>query len=250
MTPKIVGKDIQYEIKVGDNMYETQGKPLSDYVAHAIVGRATRVFKVQDHTGKPYVLKDVWLAKGRQPEHKIREEILKDIGNELNGHDKVVVEKHLFTPVDHWVVQVKQKDNSWVNDDTHDIIRKAEFSTAKRFNVMHAATNPKHVVTTTGHTPHASEHVNTRAPKPDDRKITHRYHYRIVYEELAEPLFDLREVSLIFRLLYKLVKGDVRTFSSLTFTHSFSSPQHISPGWLGSPRHQCRKRFLARKDVL
>ncbi|KAK2459542.1 hypothetical protein APHAL10511_008448 [Amanita phalloides] len=209
MEPKIIGGEKRYEIKVSGNTYETQGKPLSDFVAHSIVGRATRVYKVkklQDNTGKTYVLKDVWLAKGRRPEHTIRDEILEDIKSVLGENDKNIVEKHLFTPVHHCIVQVKTEDKGWVDDDTHDVIlRKAEFSTTDRIHI-HPPINLNHVVTSIGQTPHLSEYVVTRAPKPDHKDITHRYHYRIVYEELADPLFDLNQVSLIFHLFYELVQ--------------------------------------------
>ncbi|KAK2459545.1 hypothetical protein APHAL10511_008424 [Amanita phalloides] len=195
MKPKIIGGEKRYEIKVGDNTYETQGDALSDVVARSVVGRATRVYKVkklQDTTGQMYVLKDVWLAKGRRPEHTIREEILEDIERVLGENDKKKVEKHLFTPVDHCIVQVETKDKGWVDDDTHDVIlRKAEFSTSNRLRVTNLN--------------HTSDYVVTRAP-PDHKNITHRYHYRIVYEELAVPLYDLKQVSLIFHLFYELVQ--------------------------------------------
>ena len=78
MTSILVGRNIQYEIKVGDRTYKTIDM-LSNFAAHTIVGRATRVLLVRDvKSQEEFVLKDVWLSKGRQPEHEVRSNLLND----------------------------------------------------------------------------------------------------------------------------------------------------------------------------
>ncbi|KAJ3990706.1 hypothetical protein F5050DRAFT_1582537, partial [Lentinula boryana] len=65
----------QYNIIVKERVYKTV-KTLSDYSADNPLGRATRVWKVQDAQGKTRVLKDLWLEHDRLEEHKIYENIL------------------------------------------------------------------------------------------------------------------------------------------------------------------------------
>ena len=144
-----------------------------------MVGRATRVFLVKDvKSGEQFVLKDVWLAKGRQMEHEVRRELLDDVREKLGKREMKEVERHLFTPVEHCIVQV-QVNGQVVNDDTDEVI----------MDMVEA---------------HTSEHVNTRATKSNAKGITH---YWIVYEEYATPLHEISWLSLVMMTLEGLVKG-------------------------------------------
>lgn len=163
-----------------------------------MVGRATRVFLVKDvKSGEQFVLKDVWLAKGRQMEHEVRRELLDDVREKLGKREMKEVARHLFTPVEHCIVQV-QVNGQVVNDDTDEVIMRAvDLSNAGQFNVMDIVEA------------HTSEHVNTRATKSNAKGITHyyHYHYRIVYEEYATPLHEISWLSLVMMTLEGLVKG-------------------------------------------
>ena len=90
MTPILVGKNIQYKIKVGDRTYRTLDI-LWNFAAHTV-------------SQNEFVLKDVWLAKGMQMEHENRHELLDDIQAKLGEPEMKEVERHLFTPVNHCVV--------------------------------------------------------------------------------------------------------------------------------------------------
>ena len=206
MTPILVGPKIQYEIKVGNRTYKTIDI-LSNFAAHTIVGRATRVLLVRDvKSQEEFVLKDVWLAKGRQPEHEVRSNLLDDIQAKLGEPEMKEVERHLFTPINHCIVQT-QVNGKAVDDDTDEVImRKVDLSGVKQFSVMDSI-QEKHTVEAVGQTPHTSEHVNTRATKPNAKGITHRYHYRIVYKEYATPLYEVNRLSLVMMTLEDLVKG-------------------------------------------
>ncbi|KAI5115129.1 hypothetical protein M0805_009733, partial [Coniferiporia weirii] len=57
-----------YHFTVGNEIFETVDV-LSDLGADAIIGRATRVFKVKRKNGKLAVLKDVWVDDDRELEH-------------------------------------------------------------------------------------------------------------------------------------------------------------------------------------
>lgn len=100
-------ENIQYEIKVGDHTYKTIDI-LSNFATHTLVGRATRVLLVRDvKLQKEFVLKDVRLVKGRQPEHEVRSNLLDDIRAKLGEPEMMEVERHLFTPVNHCKCQLK-----------------------------------------------------------------------------------------------------------------------------------------------
>ena len=119
-TPILDGERILYNIKVGDRTYRTL-KILSNFAVHTIVGRATRVFLVKDVASqKEFVLKDVWLAKGRKMEHGVQHELLLDIKNKVGEPDMKEAKRHLFTPVNHGIVQIQVNENA-VNYETHDI---------------------------------------------------------------------------------------------------------------------------------
>jgi hypothetical protein len=148
MTPILVGQDMQYEIKVVNRTYKTL-RMLSNFAAHTIVGRATRVFLVEDaESGAQFVLKDVWLAKGRKMEHEVRRELLDDIQAKLGEPEMKEVEKHLFTPVEHCIVRV-QANGRAVNDDTDVIMREVDLSDAGQFSVMDSM-REKHIVGSEG----------------------------------------------------------------------------------------------------
>ncbi|KAF8674249.1 hypothetical protein AX14_005270, partial [Amanita brunnescens Koide BX004] len=119
-------------------------------------------------------------------EHEVRRELLDDVREKLGKREMKEVERHLFTPVEHCIVQV-QVNGQVVNDDTDEVIMRAvDLSNAGQFNVMDMVEA------------HTSEHVNTRATKSNAKGITH---YWIVYEEYATPLHEISWLSLVMMTL-------------------------------------------------
>jgi serine/threonine protein kinase len=159
-----------------------------------LLGVQLEFFLVMDAVSQEeFVLKDVWLAKGRKMEHEVQRELLDDIQAKLDESEMKEVERHLFTPVKYCIVQIQVNGNA-VNDETDELImRKVDLSNAGKFSVMDSIHNI----------------VNTRATKSNSKGITHRYHYRIVYEEHATPLYEVNRLSLVMMTLKDLVKGKV-----------------------------------------
>jgi hypothetical protein len=223
MTPILDGNRIHYNIKVGHRTYRTLDM-LSNFAAHTIVGRATRVFQVKDVVShEVFVLKDVWLANGRKMEHEVRRKLLDDIQKKIGDPEMNEAERHLFTPVNHGIVQIQVNGNA-ADDETHELItRKVDLSNAGQFRVMDSV-QAKHIVETMGHTLHTSEHVNTRVTNLNlnFKGITHRYHYRIVYKEHATPLYEVTQLSKAMMTLEHLVKGKACLSPVIGF-HSFRS---------------------------
>ena len=118
-----------------------------------------------------FVLKDVWLAKGRQPEHEVQSQLLDDIQAKLGKPEMKKVERHLFTPINHCIVQT-QVNRKAVNNDTDEVIMwKVSLSGVGQFSVMDSI-QERHIVEAMGQTLHTSEHVNTRATKPNSKAIS------------------------------------------------------------------------------
>src|ERR1700744_3379817 len=66
-------------IKLNGSSYKII-KTLSDHRAFSILGRATRVFEVEDvSTREKAVMKDVWVDSTREREHTIQNSVIKDL---------------------------------------------------------------------------------------------------------------------------------------------------------------------------
>ena len=98
-----------YNIKVGVNAYRVL-EVLSELGADAIIGRATRVFKVELN-GEVHVLKDVWVEDGRELEHAIRDRLLQDVKRNHGKEKMDEVANYLLTPIDHWLVAVDGQED-------------------------------------------------------------------------------------------------------------------------------------------
>lgn len=154
-------------------------------------------------------------------EHRVRDAILDDIEREVGTAQRDIVSRHLFTIISHCTV--KAIVNGEKMDDNTELPRSmgADLEAAERFDVMHG-TQEKHFVSMWGDTPHAASeyYVNTRAPKLDHKAIVHRFHYRVVFGELATPLYNFRQLSDAVTTLCDLVKGNGLSHVDLiTFAH-------------------------------
>ncbi|KAJ3711442.1 hypothetical protein DFJ43DRAFT_1008911 [Lentinula guzmanii] len=191
----------QYNIIVKERVYKTV-KTLSDYSADNPLGRATRVWKVQDAQGKTRVLKDLWLEHDRLEEHKIYENIVKDVENsappERKEKRRNTVAKHLLTPLDHCRVKV----SGIADDDTNLVIlRDYDMNKARTVALISPSkSNPpkKQSVGFSFSVPQRVVHNSLQETKiPNDQ----RYHYRIVFEEYATTIYDERNLANILKAI-------------------------------------------------
>ena len=160
-----------YHIQVNNALYETLAI-LEDHRANVLHGPGTRIFKVKkvdNNKDQIYVLKDLWLAMDQKPEHQIYQEITEDIGYLYSKKDADTVKEHLLTPIDSMIVKI-----NGVEDDTGTDIM-MQYDTLKSSN----------------------KHKTTH----------HRFHYRIVFEEYATPISQVKMMGDVFTVLADLIKG-------------------------------------------
>ncbi|KAJ3745103.1 hypothetical protein DFH05DRAFT_1459994 [Lentinula detonsa] len=211
----------QYNIIANERVYKTV-TTLSDYSADNPLGRATRVWKVQDAQGKTRVLKDLWLEHDRLEEHKIYENILKDVenSNSATPGDKEkarnAVADRLLTPLDHCRVKV----SGIANDDTNLVIlRGYDMNEARTVALLSPSKSNPPKKQSIGFSfsedqdaefiTHASHDSGLQVPQRvvhnslQETKIPNdqRYHYRIVFEEYATTIYDERNLANILKAI-------------------------------------------------
>jgi hypothetical protein len=100
-------------IRVGKETYKIVDI-ISNSRAHSLLGRATRVFRVQDTNGNTLVVKDVWADVSRDREHEIQKAIFQaiDDDNEWNAEFKTKMKGFFFTHDQFGDVRVKDSDDT------------------------------------------------------------------------------------------------------------------------------------------
>ncbi|KAJ3998641.1 hypothetical protein F5050DRAFT_1743799 [Lentinula boryana] len=227
----------QYEIKLNDNSYTTVDV-LSDSAADSPLGRATRVWKVKDSSGKIRVLKDVWPESDRLEEHKIRETILAD-AKALNKREEhsydAQLEKRMLRPMAYCRVRVggEEDDTGAVMLRSFDLSKaqmvylitpKAPSPVEKQSVGMSMPTDKdsaSHSETVAGLCQNSDGIQQSNNPHPRRRMLRgfsavdthqqeslhHRYHYRIVFEQCATTIYDEQSLGNIFRAIVEVVKA-------------------------------------------
>ncbi|KAI5117344.1 hypothetical protein M0805_006243 [Coniferiporia weirii] len=200
MTVSIKNKVRVYHMEVGAEMYDTV-EVLSDFGADAVIGRGTRAFRViQRRTGTEYVLKDVWVEDDRELEHKIYDDMLSDIRLELGAPAEGIAKKHLLTPTESCKVIVDGQVDHTCNvmmrgavpsfDNTFKlVIKKVTINDTAKSVAPSCASDIK-------------DHLATRAPHDNARQQIHqRIHYRLIFDEVAEPLHKVTDLHGVFTAL-------------------------------------------------
>ncbi|KAJ3780436.1 hypothetical protein GGU11DRAFT_730966 [Lentinula aff. detonsa] len=207
----------QYNIIVNERVYKTV-TTLSDYSADNPLGRATRVWKVQDAQGNTRVLKDLWLEHVRLEEHQIYENILKDVENSATPQHKEkarnTVAKHLLTPLEHCRVKV-----SGITDTTLVILRGYDMNKARTVVLISPSQSNPPEKQSIGFSFSNDQDAEFITPALQDsglqvpQRVVHnslqetkipndqRYHYRIVFEEYATTIYDERNLANILKAI-------------------------------------------------
>ncbi|KAF7790467.1 hypothetical protein EIP86_001422 [Pleurotus ostreatoroseus] len=146
--------------------------------AEAVRGRATRVWAVKEKGGDPgkmLVLKDTWVECTRTREGTLMEQIIKDVGPELK--------KHLLTVVCHGNVYIDgQADTTRSVDADYRFL--VEMPSSKESKKTAESLHSRTVTGSVADREAAPEDAETSAPVIYGQ----RAHYRIVFEEVGEPL--------------------------------------------------------------
>ncbi|KAL5496161.1 hypothetical protein ACEPAH_3078 [Sanghuangporus vaninii] len=206
-----------YRIDVGDEIYETL-EVVSKSSADELVGHSTRVWIVhRQGSDVPRVLKDVWIEEDQKPEHFIREILLHEVKEKYGAEARQEMASHLLTPVAHCLVRVNGKE-----DHTGNVMMRGYTPTFKdkyRVNVENLGKcndddmNPSTEIGIGNlRRGNLKDPLNWYNPV---RRILHRKHYRIVFEEVAESLRAVQNMADAFTVLSDSTKDRV----ALKFIH-------------------------------
>ena len=189
----------KYRIRVGDEEFVTESV-LYNISTEEIEGRATRVWKARDKDGNLVVLKDVWLDETRTPEDVMLNDMLE------TESDKAMmdfVKRTLFTVACSGRVVVCGR-----TDSTREVLHGLELE-ARPPGLR--ITAPEYVIVQRGlhggpefgppNNPGASALMALR------QKFFHRYHYRIVFKEVATPLYKVNDLKHVFISCYDASMG-------------------------------------------
>ena len=225
-----------YKIRVGDKWYTTT-KILCDISAEEIEGRATRVWEAESEDKTGAVVKDVWMDESRRPEHELIQEILekKDDEKALN-----VVRKFLFTVVGFDRVKIGNEEDTTRGS----ILRGLRLRDDCEFLRIGADPFIFVPIETCG-TPPATGISRSRITmysRVGRRRIQYRYHYRIVFKEVATPLHSINSLHRTFSscrdAMFSKYSGNVVDKDSFD-----NSGLVFGKVWIRTSRHQ-RWKYL------
>jgi hypothetical protein len=188
---------------VADKTYVTI-KPICDYRADSVEGRATRVWEVRlkDGSQETFALKDVWMFSDDQTEGDILRSVLSKV-KEVDHRYFLSIEANGHVIVD------GQPDR------THTLIMRQAPTVCGELLPW---PQPKHSNRTTptmtgssrncsvGHPPDLRGSDQTR---PKRRGFSDRTHYRIVFREVCESLHDVTNLGSVMKCLHDATKGTV-----------------------------------------
>jgi serine/threonine protein kinase len=207
-----------YHIKLNDAEYKTIAI-LKHHTTDVLLGLGTRVFKVKkvgDTGDQIYVLKDLWLEKGRKPEHQIYEEIVEDVRDLYSEEDADTIKQHLLTPVDSTIVKV-----NGIEDDTGTSMLRRHALEPSSNDAQPPIRLPSHDAATCGNA--CTRCSDMELDAVDDieyalEKNCRRSHYRVVFKECATPISQVRMMGDVFIVLADLIKGQSFNYILLAST--------------------------------
>ncbi|KAG8682287.1 hypothetical protein FRC11_015084, partial [Ceratobasidium sp. 423] len=172
-----------------------------------MVGRGTRVWKVRKVengrlVGPVYALKDVWVHEDRHPEHEILQKI---------REQQPEYSRYFLTPIDFGFALLGSTAPP-IPDSTHNILgRQRDLKPTRTVRrILFVPINGSRTSKSQSRkTSSASRHsVGHGGDVPDSKLGGHRdfsylskhprLHYRVVFEEVGDPVHDLRHFSEIF----------------------------------------------------
>ena len=199
----LVDDHVQYEITLnsanGSSVYVTTNI-IADFGAEAMRGRGTRVFKGYrkgDPDKTPVAIKDTWRASDREREDVILNEIFADMAKVMDKAEVEDVQKHFLTVRDAGDVVIKG-----MVDDTLCLLRGENLpSDCKMYEIPPEeppSTDKLSKETTTTH---------TTVPSVSDFTVSHRVHIRIMFKEVCETLYAVRDLRGVMQMLLDVLKG-------------------------------------------
>ncbi|KAI5993502.1 hypothetical protein EDD15DRAFT_2529998 [Pisolithus albus] len=214
----------QYNITVctdegKETVYQTT-KMISDFSADAMQGRGTRVFQVRltlqngqpVHNAEPLVLKDSWREVDRAREDQILGQIFDGLGKKYDTKKVSEARKYFLTVLAAGDVIMDGK-----KDKTTSLLRDAD-ELPPDFGLHRLPADDllewKPTRSGEGLTPNFS----CVPPSVKNSKIHHRIHYRLVFKEVCQPLYDLKRLDTVFKVLMDIHKA-LQLLHSIGWVH-------------------------------
>ncbi|KAI5993511.1 hypothetical protein EDD15DRAFT_2576181 [Pisolithus albus] len=222
----------QYNITVctdegKETVYQTT-KTISDFSAHVMQGRGTRVFQVRlmlqngqpVRNAEPLVLKDSWRELGRAREDEILGQIFDGLGKKYGTKKVSEARDYFLTVVAAGDVMVHGE-----KDQTTSLLRDAdELPPDLGLHRLPADDLPEWEPTRSseGLTPNFS----SVSPSVEKLQIHHRTHYRLVFKEVCEPIHDLNRLDTVFKVLMDIHKA-LQLLHSIGWVHRDLSTSNV-----------------------
>ena len=201
----------EFLIKVDGQLYETIDI-LQDSGADPIISCGSRTWVLRQLANrKLYALKDIWIEDSRDPEHIIREKILRDIEKIFGVNARKETENHLLTPEASWTVTI----NCVPDHTTNLIMRGFQPPFEKGFHLKQHIPKPNvsgrpvaYPAASDDMTATSKRRLSTAHFKDSRRQRPHhRIHYRIVFREVGECLYKITDLSNSFVVLRDSARG-------------------------------------------
>ncbi|KAL5520260.1 hypothetical protein ACEPAG_9473 [Sanghuangporus baumii] len=179
-----------YYIEVKGRMHMTK-RILEDVAAEALISSGTRVWEVIDiESGEPCILKDTWVEDDRNVERSIHSMMLDDVEKIYGVEIRNFVASHLITPTMDCIVPVHG-----VEDHTTSVMMRGY--TPPTEEVFELKIDKPTRRETKGSIRAPSLFGSTTGSELDIQmeECSRRKHYRVVYAEIAEPLYQVKKIS-------------------------------------------------------
>ncbi|KAI6038241.1 hypothetical protein EDC04DRAFT_3113831 [Pisolithus marmoratus] len=196
----------QYDITVhtddGEKLVYQTTRIISDYNADALRGRGTRIFEVCPmspdgkpmHGAEPGVLKDCWRDSDRDREDTILEKVFTHLRDKKGIEQANEARKYFLTVLAAGNVMVDGKI-----DGTDSLLRVSNLPTDFTSYPLPADESPRARPT------RSSEGLTPSFPcapgSAKHSKVHHRIHCRLVFEEVCQPIYELRSLDTVFETL-------------------------------------------------
>lgn len=217
-------KQIRYRYKVGKDWYETVGEPIYEDRCLDIVTHGPRVWKVKkvldggDLADEVNVLKDYHLHDDAQTESEIQRDIFAGL------HRLDACNTALGNPTTHeedakpYFMSILADESVALEDNTPDQTpsrldnsRPYKYTRAEKLAVEASAEGSAR---TTGCDPHR-DRFPCSSGEESDLKLQPRIHQRIVFKELCDTLYALRDFQLYVGCLASVTKGMFFPYASI-----------------------------------
>ncbi|KAI5993486.1 hypothetical protein EDD15DRAFT_896360 [Pisolithus albus] len=214
----------QYNITVrtdeGKEMVYQTTKVISDFSAHAMQGRGTRVFQARltlqngqpVHNAQPFVLKDSWRELGWAREDEILVQIFDGLGKKYDTKKVSEARDYFLTVLAAGDVIMDGK-----KDKTTSLLRDAdELPPDFGLHPLPADDLPEWKSTRTGEG--LTSNFSCVPPSVEKSQIHHRIHYRVVFKEVCQPIHDLKRLDTVFKTLMDIHKA-LQLLHSIGWVH-------------------------------